>query len=133
MEFWLTSEKQPVPRRKRKDVSSALDQHEEYLALRGAILGGRMRPQQAAILKVGPDDIKKIGFKWPWRAIVDNLRRLIKSMNLESDFEVKKYETDTPGVWAVVVTYTPPMTSVQPHAETPAAPRKPLGRPRKTA
>jgi hypothetical protein len=132
MEFWLSSEK-PAPERKRKQITSALEKHEEYLKMRAAILSGRMRPMQSAIITVGPDDAKRLGHKWPWRSITDGLRRLIKSMNLESEFTVRKFETANSGIWAVQVTYEPPMVKTQPHEVQPAQERRRPGRPRKTA
>lgn len=131
MEFGLSTDK-PAPARKRKEVTSALESHEEYMKLKNVVLSGRMRPMQSAWISMGPEDAKQIGYKWPHRTATDGIRRMIKSMGLESGYEVRKYESGAPGVWVVMVTYTPPMTSAQPRAEMPAQ-RKPLGRPRKTA
>lgn len=108
MEFWMSSDR-PAPERKRKQVTSALEEHEEYLKLRTVILSGRMRPNQQAIITMGPDDAKKMNYKWPWRTAVDSLRRFVKSMNLETEYAIRKFETATPGVWAITVTYDPPM------------------------
>jgi hypothetical protein len=33
---------------------------------------------------------------------------------LASDYRVIKYETDSPGVWAVSVSYEPPLTTARP-------------------
>jgi hypothetical protein len=130
MEFWTSNEK-PAPARKRKHVSSALEAHEEYLKLKAVILGGRMRPMQSAVITMGPDDAKSLGYKWPWRTAVDSLRRLIKSIGMETDYTVRKYETDTPGVWCIMATYEPPMArTAQPRTEQP---HRVSGRPRKTA
>ncbi len=131
MEFWLSDTK-PVPERKRKQITSELEAHDEYLKIKNVILSGRMRPMQSAIITMGPEDAKKLGYKWPWRTAVDSLRRLVKSMGLEADYAVKKYETSTPGVWAIVATYEPPITKAQPH-QVAAAPARRPGRPRKTA
>lgn len=133
MEFWLSSSEKPAPERKRKNVTSALEAHEEYLKLKQVILGGRMRPMQSAIVTMGPNDAKQLQYKWPWRTMTDSLRRLVKSMGLEADYTVRKYETATPGTWAIQVTYEPPMSKAQPHAEQIAQPRRAPGRPRKTA
>lgn len=131
MEFWLSDAK-PAPERKRKQITSALEEHEEYLKIKSVILGGRMRPMQSAIITMGPDDAKKLGYKWPWRTTVDSLRRLVKSMGLEKDFSIRKYETSNSGTWAIVATYEPPMVkTAQPHEVAPAI-RRP-GRPRRTA
>lgn len=131
MEFWMTTEK-PAPERKRKQITSALEAHEEYMKIRAVIISGRMRPMQSAIITLGPSDAKQLGYKWPWRTATDSLRRLVKSMGLEADYSIRKYETSTPGVWAIQATYEPPISKNQPHAEQPAQKRAP-GRPRKTA
>jgi len=72
----------------------------------------------------------------PWRAAVDSLRRYVKSMGLETDYTVSKYETDTPGVWAIRVRYEPPIVKgAVPHAEVTRgeAVAKRRGRSRQTA
>ena len=118
MEFWLSDSK-PAPERKRKQITNELDQHEEYLKIKNVILSGRMKPMQSAVITMGPDDAKTLNYKWPWRTVTENLRRLVKSMGLEADYSIRKYETATPGVWAIVATYEPPMTTARPHAEAP--------------
>lgn len=132
MEFFLTTAERQAPPRKRKQVANALESIEEYMQLRAAVLSGRMRPMQSAVVTMGPEEIKKLNYKFPWRAAVDSMRRLIKASGLEADYVVRKYETSTPGVWAVQVTYDPPrVKSEQPHQVAAAESRK--GRPRKTA
>ncbi len=113
MEFWMSGTK-PAPERKRKQITSALEAHEEYLKLKGAIIGGRMRAMQSALITMGPEDAKALGYKWPWRTAVDSLRRLVKSMGLEADYTIRKYETATPGVWCIMATYEPPMAKAAP-------------------
>lgn len=132
MEFWLSTEK-PVPLRKRKQVTSALEAHEEYLKMRAVIMSGRMRPQQSAIMVMGPNDAKELNYKWPWRTATESLKRLIRSMGLEVDYTVRKYQTSPPGMWAIQVTYEPPITNAQPHAEPVRTEKRKPGRPRKTA
>lgn len=128
MEFWMSDSK-PAPQRKRKNVVSALESYEEYLKLKHVVLSGRMKQMQSAIITLGPDDCKRLGYKWPWRTAADSLRRLVKSMGLERDYVIHKYESDTPGVWCVMVTYDPPPAAA-PHAE---APRQSAARSRKRA
>jgi hypothetical protein len=132
MEFWMSDAK-PAPERKRKQITSELEAHDEYLKIKNVILSGRMRPMQSAIITMGPDDAKKLGYKWPWRTVVDNLRRLVKSMNLEADYQIRKYETATPGTWAIVATYEPPMTKAQPREVSHTEEKRRPGRPRKMA
>ena len=122
MEFYLSDDTRPIPERKRKLITSALEGHTEYNQIKSVILSGRMKPMQTAVITMGPADAKKLGFKWPWRTAVDSLRRLVRSMNLQNDFTIRKYETAAPGVWAIVATYAPPMAKLVP---------RPAGRPRK--
>lgn len=128
MKFWLSSEA-PPPQRKRKDVVNALEQHQEYLQLKSVVAHGRMRPMQTAVITLGPNDAKSLDMKYPWRAITDNMRRYIKSMNLESEYSVRKFETAEKGVWAVTVTYEPPIVNAQPRPETPAGQKRRASRP----
>lgn len=133
MKFWMSSQA-PPPVRKRKQITNALEEHTEYAQLKGVITHGRMRRNEEAYITMGPSDADQLGYKWPWRAAVDSLRRYVKSMGLETDYVVSKYETDTPGVWAIRVRYEPPMVKgAVPHAEAPAAARRAPGRPRKMA
>ena len=111
MEFYLSDDTRPIPERKRKLITSALEGHTEYNQIKSVILSGRMKPMQTAVITMGPADAKKLGFKWPWRTAVDSLRRLVRSMNLQNDFTIRKYETAAPGVWAIVATYEPPMAT----------------------
>lgn len=135
MKFWKSSDPTPAPQRKRKNIVSELDRHEEYQKLKQLVLSGRMRQGESAGILLGPEDAKQLGYKWPERTATDSLRKLIKSMGLEADYTVFKYETDTaPGVYFVRVTYNPPMVkSAQPHVEAPAEPKRAPGRPRRTA
>lgn len=133
MKFWMNTQA-PAPTRKRKQITNALEEHAEYSQLKAVITHGRMKPFQEAYITMGPDDASKVGYKWPWRSAVDSLRRYVKSMGLQTDYTVTKYETDTPGVWAVRVRYEPPMVKgAVPHAETTAVQKRSPGRPRKTA
>lgn len=134
MKFWKSSDPSPAPQRKRKNITSELDKHEEYQKLRAVILSGRMRQGEQAGILMGPDDAEQLGYKWPWRTATDSLRRLIKSIGLESDYTVVKYETDVKSVWFIRVTYNPPMVkTAQPHVEQEHTQRRTPGRPRKTA
>lgn len=130
MEFWMSTEK-PAPPRKRKQITSALEEHEEYLKLKNVILGGRMRPMQSAFITLGKEDQKQLGYLFPQRTAVDSLRRMVKSMGLEADWNIRKYQMDN-GDWCVMATYEPPLTSAQPHAEAVQGKRQSV-RSRKTA
>lgn len=131
MKFWKSSDPTPAPARKRKNIVSELDKHEEYQKLRQYVLAGKMRQGEQAGIFLGPDDVKSLGYKWPERTVTDSLRKLIKSMGLEADYTVVKYMTDTDGIWFVKVTYNPPFVkTAHPHAEQPAQPKRAPGRPR---
>lgn len=133
MKFWRSSEA-PAPPRKRKQITNALEEHAEYSQIKAVITHGRMRQNEEAYITMGPSDAEKLGYKWPWRAAVDSLRRYVKSMGLEADYVVSKYETDTPGVWAIRVRYEPPIVQgAMPHAEQVSSRKRAVGRPRKTA
>jgi hypothetical protein len=127
MEFYLSDDTRPIPERKRKQITSALEGLPEYTQIKNLILNGRLRHGETAVITLGPADAKKLGFKWPWRTAVDGLRRVVRSTGREADFIIRKYETSTAGVWAIVATYEPPITKAVPHAE----PIRRPGRPRK--
>lgn len=107
----LTSD---IPRAKRKRKVTPLDKHEAYLQLRHMILEGRMKPYQQIGLFLGPEDQKSLDMKWPWRTAADRLRALVREIGAEADYHIKKFETDTPGVWFVRVTYNPPEAATTP-------------------
>jgi len=97
----------PPPRRKGKPKPNVLDKHEAYVTIKNLIMQGKMTPYQQIGLFFGPDDCVSLGLKWPWRTAADRLRRLIRTLRLESEYRIAKYETDTPGVWFVRVTRQP--------------------------
>lgn len=130
MKFWKSSDPTPAPQRKRKNVVSEIEKHEEYQKLKQLVLSGRMRQGESAGILLGPEDGKALNHKFPERSATEAMRKLVKSMGMEADYSVVKYMTDNQGIWFVRVTYNPPMVkSAQPHVEQPAAPR----RPRRTA
>lgn len=106
------------PPRKRKDVSNALETFNEYLQMKAWISSGRAKPMETGSLLMGPEEQKKLDYKFPWRAASDSLKRFIKGLGLEADYHVKKYMTDTPGIWAVSVTYEPPPADAVPTQTT---------------
>jgi len=106
-----------VPERKKKEILSKLEQVEDYLALRQAVLGGRMKPMQEACILFGPEDAKRLNYKYPARVASDGLKRMLRSAGLNVDYSVVKYETDTPGIWCVKVRYEPPIATGVPKTE----------------
>jgi hypothetical protein len=99
------------PKRKGKPKPNPIDNMDAFLQLKSIILNDKMNPQQELALFFGPQEVKELNQKFPWRVAVDRLRRLIKSVGLESEYRIRKYETDTRGVWAVLVQRTPPMVA----------------------
>jgi hypothetical protein len=99
------------PKRKGKPKPNPIDNMDAFLQLKSIILNDKMNPHQELALFFGPQEVKELNQKFPWRVAVDRLRRLIKSVGLESEYRIRKYETDTRGVWAVLVQRTPPMVA----------------------
>lgn len=104
----LVTNPSEIPSPKHKTKSTPLDDHEPYLQLRHMILEGRLKPLQQVGIFFGPDDQKKLDMKWPWRTAADRLRKFVREIGAQADYQIKKYETDTPGLWFVRVTYDPP-------------------------
>jgi hypothetical protein len=107
----------PKPRRKRKPKASPLDNYEPYQKLRHMILNGKFLPFQEAGVLLDQKDAAALDEKHPWRTVAERLRKLVKELGLESEYEIKKYETDTAGLWIVMVRYTPPLPGSQPKTQ----------------
>lgn len=107
MKLWKSTDA-PAPKRKSKPKPNVLDTREEYLKVKAIVLGGKMKPFEEVGLYFDATDVKNLQLKFPWRAAAESLRRAIKDAGLSSDYRVQKYETTTPGVWIVRVTYEPP-------------------------
>ena len=91
------------PKRKPKPKPSFLEDCEEFRKLKAVILNGNLAPATEAGLYFDQKDVDVLQVKFPWRMAVDRLRKLVKSMGLESQYQVRKYETDIPGQWFVGV------------------------------
>jgi hypothetical protein len=101
-----------IPKRKSKPKDNPWDRHADFVALKAAVSNGRMKPLERLGMAVEEyGDGKKMGQKFPARSATDSLRRFIRSLNLQADYHVEKYETNTPGVWMVTVTYEPPIAA----------------------
>lgn len=98
----------PLPRRKSKPKPDLLAHFEPYLALRAAVLSGKMKPMEEKGFFITPADAQEIGTKFPARMAVDRIRGAIRAAGLQADMHVHKYETDSPGVWWIGVRYEPP-------------------------
>jgi hypothetical protein len=96
-----------IPQRKRKPRETPLDHFEPYTKLKAIILNGKMEPNQQIGILFEPSDCRTLGMKAPWRTMADRLRKLLEETGLSKDYDVIKYETQTPGWWFVRVTYTP--------------------------
>jgi hypothetical protein len=109
----FSSKEQPVPRRKSKPKPNPWDRDADFTALKSAISSGRMKPLEQVWIYVDNAAMqKKMGLKFPARTATDSMRRFIRSLGLESDYYVRKDETNTPGQTMVVVTYAPPMAGM---------------------
>ena len=101
----LTAE---VPKRKSKPKPNPWDRNEEFQALKAAIAGGRMKPMEQKFMHIHQAKMgERMGLKDPARAAADSMRRYIRALGVEADYWSEKYETQTPGVFALVVTYEP--------------------------
>jgi hypothetical protein len=58
-----------------------------------------------------PADAKQLEMKAPWRVAADKIKKLVRSINMESEYYIRKYET-SPGSWALIVRRVPPMTAI---------------------
>jgi hypothetical protein len=100
--------KGPAPRRKSKPKPNVFDRIDAFLQLKAFISSGKAKPQEQAGITLDQYDGRKLGLKFPARAAADSLRRFVRSLGLEADYHVLKYETNEPGVWWIGVTYEPP-------------------------
>jgi hypothetical protein len=102
-----------IPRRKRKPKETPLEGYEPYQKLRLMVMNGKMKPFQEVGILLDQSDAKQLDMKWPWRTVADRLRRTVRELGQESEYQIVKYETDTPGVWFVKVRYEPPVTAAK--------------------
>jgi hypothetical protein len=102
-----------APKRKSKPKPNPFEQHGEYLKLKALIANGKMKPQEVAGIYLDGSDAKALDLKYPARTAADSLRCFVRQMGLAADYHIVKYETDTPGVWAVSVTYEPPRVAAK--------------------
>lgn len=97
-----------APKRKSKPKPNPLDREDAYLRLKASIANGKMKPLEVTGIMIDQKDGARLGLKFPARTATDQLRRFVKALGLEAEYHIVKYETDTPGLWAVTVTYEPP-------------------------
>jgi hypothetical protein len=106
----LSSLTETVPRRKSKPKPNPWDSQPDYQALKAAVASGRMKPSEQKAMMINAAEMgEKLGLKDPVRAAGDGMRRWIRSMNLQHDYWSEKYETNTAGLYTLVVTYDPAM------------------------
>jgi hypothetical protein len=98
-------------KRKGKPKPNVLEEHDEYLTVTNMIRQNKMKPGQQVGISFGPDDMRLLEQKWPWRTAADRLKKLLKQLHLQADYRVVKYETDMPGIWYVKVTRQPQETA----------------------
>ena len=107
----FSSVTEQVPKRKSRGRPrpNPWDHEPDYQALKAAVASGRMKPKEQKGIHIEAAVIgEKLGLKDPVRAAADGMRRWIRAMGLSADYWSEKYETQTPGVYALVVTYDPP-------------------------
>jgi len=98
-----------VPKRKRKPKPNPWDRQQDFQALKAAITGGRMTPKETRTMLIDVAEMgPKLCLKDPARAAADAMRRFIREMGLSTDYWSEKFETRTPGQYALVVCYDPP-------------------------
>jgi hypothetical protein len=93
-----------IPKRKSKPKQTPLDGYEPYQKLRLMILNGRLKPMEQVGILLDSEDSRKLKMKHPWRTVADHLRRIVRDLGLQAEYNIVKYETDTSGAWFVRVT-----------------------------
>jgi hypothetical protein len=106
----------PPPSRKSRPKPNPLDKLEPYTQLKALIAHGKIKPNEEYGITIDPTDAKRIGLKFPARTATDGLRRFVKELGLQSDYQVVKYETRDPGSWYVCVRNVSPVKTKKPLA-----------------
>lgn len=96
------------PTWKSKPKTSPLDADVEYQKMCNVITNNTLKPMQYAGVFIDQAvDGKRFGVKNPARMVRDHLRRFLKGLKLEADYQVICRQTNQPGVWSVGVLYEP--------------------------
>ena len=91
------------PLRKARPKPSPLDRLDAYVQLKALISHSKIKPHEEVGIFIDDADAKRLGLKYPARTAADGLRRFVKDLGLESEYQIVKYETRDPGVWSVNV------------------------------
>jgi hypothetical protein len=100
-----------TPKRKPKPKPNQLDYAQPFLELKSLILNNKIGPFEEKSMMFDPADAKQLEMKAPWRVAADKIKKLVRSINMESEYYIRKYET-SPGSWALIVRRVPPMTAI---------------------
>lgn len=97
-----------MPKWRGKPKVSPLDSDVEFQKLCSVITNNTLKPMQYAGVFVNEsNDAKRLGTKNPARLVRDHLRRFLKELKLEADYQIIARQTAEPGVWAVGVILEP--------------------------
>jgi hypothetical protein len=100
-----------TPKRKPKPKPNQLDYAQPFLELKSLILNNKIGPFEEKSMMFDPADAKQLEMKAPWRVAADKIKKLVRSINMESEYYIRKYET-APGSWVLLVRRVPPMTAI---------------------
>lgn len=110
----LLTPKMGPPKRKARPKPNPLDKLEVYIQLKTLISHNKIRPSEEYGITIDPADSKKLGLKYPARTAADGLRRFVRELGLQSEYQIVKYETRDPGTWYVCVRNVTPLPSSPP-------------------
>lgn len=109
----LITQEQGIPKRKHRDRKARISLNPDVAGLLAYVLHGKLRPQEAVALLLSKKDTLSSGYKYPWRAASDYIKKQIKAAGLEADYRVAKFEAET-GDWVVRVSHEPVITTAPP-------------------
>lgn len=110
----FSSLKAELPERKYTPRPSPWDSNYDFQALQAAIAQGKMKPKEQKGMHIEAAAMaKKLGMNDPVRSAYNTMRKWIRKMGLESDYYCGRYETNSPGVWVLTITYDPPQTAMR--------------------
>lgn len=106
---FILNPKQPAKRTQPLHVNP-IEQLEDFTKLKSAIVNGRFTPLMMAEIHVRGKEYAELGIKDPARTFAARLKKLLRTLKLDSDYSVVVIKATDLG-WPVIrVTYEPPMT-----------------------
>lgn len=97
------------PKQKRGPKQSPLDNFEDFLMARAAILNGRLGVMESCYITFTPDVVERLGLKHPGRTTKLAIERLLKQSGLESEYALRMFKSE--GVEYLTITHEPPNAS----------------------